>query len=91
MEGGRVRETESEDGRREWGGKDEGDGEEGEERKRGVREEGGKKDLWMMTKKSFTKCSLEDLPQAELVAPLSLAAYIISHLWIHSTNIFQYQ
>ena len=26
------------------------------------------------------KCSLEDLPQAELVAPLSLAAYIISHL-----------
>ena len=27
MEGGRVRETESEDGRREGGGKDEGDGE----------------------------------------------------------------
>lgn len=42
-------------------------------------EEGGK-DVWMVTKKSFTKCSLEDLPQAELVAPLSLAAYIISHL-----------
>jgi hypothetical protein len=79
MEGGRVRETESEDGRREGGGKDEGDEEEGEERKRGVGEEGGK-DVWMVTKKSFTKCSLEDLPQAELVAPLSLAAYIISHL-----------
>ena len=80
MEGGRVRETESEDGRRGGGGKDEGDGEEGKEKKKGVGEDGGKKDVWMVTKKSFTKCSLEDLPQAELVAPLSLAAYIISHL-----------
>ena len=33
MEGGRVRETESEDGRRGGGGKDEGDGEEGKEKK----------------------------------------------------------
>lgn len=30
-------------------------------------EEEGKKDIWMVTKKSLTKCSLEDLPQAELV------------------------
>ena len=67
MEGGRVRETEREDGRKEGGGKDEGDGEEEEERKKVVGEEGGKKDVWMVTKKSFTKCSLEDLPQAELV------------------------
>ena len=52
----------------------------GKERRRQGGEEGGKKDVWMVTKKSFTKCSLEDLPQAELVAPISLAAYIISHL-----------
>lgn len=58
-----MRETEREAGRK-GGGKDEG-GE--EERKKVVGEEGGKKDVWMVTKKSFTKCSLEDLPQAELV------------------------
>ena len=62
-----MRETERGAGRKEGGGKDEGDGEEEEERKKVVGEEGGKKDVWMVTKKSFTKCSLEDLPQAASV------------------------